>query len=165
MASQAANTGGAGRYASVNGLRMYYEVHGTGSPLVLIPGGLMTIAQMGEIIPALARSRQVIALEPQAHGHTADIDRPLSYEQMADDTAALIAHLGIGRADVLGFSVGAGVALQTAIRHPEAVRKLIVLSGVFRGDGEYAEVRAFAASFAPDLPMLAAFLDAPALGA
>src|SRR6476619_6382681 len=153
-------TGGAGRYASLNGLAMYYEVHGSGDPLVLLPGGLMTIAQMGPLVPALARSRQVIALEPQAHGHTADIARPLTYEQMADDTAALIAHLGLGRADVLGFSVGAGVALQVAIRHPDRVRQLVVLSGTFRGDGEYAELRAFTSVFEPDMPMLAANREA-----
>ena len=76
-------------YADVNGIQMYYEVHGTGDPLVVIPGGLMTIAMMGPLVSALAPSRQVIAIEPQAHGHTADIDRPLTYEQMADDTAAL----------------------------------------------------------------------------
>lgn len=155
-AAQAADTDGAARYAPINGLHLYYEVHGSGQPLILIPGGLMTIAQMGPLIPALAQSRQVIALEPQAHGHTSDIDRPLVYEQLADDTAALIAHLGLGRADVLGFSVGAGVALQTAIRYPEAVRKVVVLSGTFRGDGEYAEIRAFESTFAPDMPVLGA---------
>src|SRR5215217_9159741 len=107
---------GDGKYASVNGLNLYYEVHGTGDPLVIIPGGTMTIAMMGPLVSVLARSRQVIAIEPQAHGHTADVDRPLTYEQMADDTAALIAHLGLRSTDVLGFSVGGGVALQTAIR-------------------------------------------------
>src|SRR5262249_5629129 len=112
------------------------------------------IAMMGPIVLALARSRQVIAIEPQAHGHTADIERPLTYEQLADDTAALIAHLGLGRADVLGFSVGGGVALQTAIRHPAAVRKLVVVSGSFGGDGEFPEIRAFEAAFSPELPAL-----------
>ena len=159
-AAQAAGTGGAGRYASVNGLQLYYEVHGTGQPLVLIPGGLMTIAQMDAIVPPLAQTRQVIALEPQAHGHTADIDRPLTYEQMAGAAAALIAHLDLGRADVLGFSVGAGVALQVAVRHPDRVRKLVVLSGTFRGDGEYAEIRALETAFEPDMSMLAANREA-----
>src|SRR5437667_6445559 len=115
------NTDGKGAYASVNGLEMYYEIHGTGVPLVLLPGGLMTIGMMGQILPSLASSRQVIAVELQAHGHTVDINRALTYEQMADDVAALITHLGLERTDVFGFSVGGGVALLTAIRHPAVV--------------------------------------------
>ena len=126
---------------------MYYEIHGAGSPLVLIPGGLMTIDMMGALLPSLAKTRQVIAVEPQGHGHTADIDRPLTYEQMADDIAALISYLGLERADVFGFSVGGGIALQTAIRHPDVVRKLVVASAPFRSDGEYPEIRALVASF------------------
>src|SRR5712691_4451915 len=125
------STNGKGAYASINGLEMYYEIFGTGQPLVVLPGGMMTIAMMGPMVPRLASSRQVIAVEHQAHGHTADIDRPLTYEQMADDVAGLITHLGLERADVFGFSVGGGVALQTAIRHPEAVRRLVVASGSF----------------------------------
>ena len=120
--SNGENGGDRSCFALVNGLNMYYEIHGTagaGKPLVIIPGGLMTIEMMGQIVPSLAQTRQVIAVEPQAHGHTADIDRPLTYEGMADDMAALMEHLGLGSADVLGFSVGAGVALQTAIRHPK----------------------------------------------
>ncbi len=144
-----------GGYASVDGLDLYYEVHGTGDPLVVVPGGLMTAAMMAPLVSALARSRRVIAIEPQAHGHTANADRPLTYERLADDTVGLIAHLGLERADVLGFSVGGGVALQAAIRHPKVVRKLVVVSGTFRGDGEFPEVRALARSFTPDLPMLA----------
>src|SRR5215207_1552861 len=89
---------GAGSYAEVNGLEMYYEIHGTGRPLVLLHGAYMTIEAMGEVVPELARTRQVIAVELQGHGRTADIDRPLSYEQMADDTAALLRHLGIEQA-------------------------------------------------------------------
>jgi pimeloyl-ACP methyl ester carboxylesterase len=149
-----------GGYASVNGLDLYYEAHGAGDPLVLLPGGLMTIDMMGPIVPSLAQTRQVIAVEPQAHGHTADIDRPLTYEQMADDTAALIAHLGCDRADVFGFSAGGGIALQTAIRHPEVVRKLVVVSGTYTSDGEYPEIRTLEASFQPDLPMLSPLRDA-----
>jgi pimeloyl-ACP methyl ester carboxylesterase len=155
---EATKTGTSG-YAPVNGFDLYYEVHGTGEPLVVVPGGLMTIAMMGEIVPVLAASRQVVAIEPQAHGHTADVDRPLSYEQMADDVAALIAYLGLERADVFGFSVGGGVALQTAIRHPAAVRKLVVVSGTFRGDGEYPEMRALTASFHAEMPILAGIRD------
>ena len=94
-------------YAPVNGLEMYYEIHGTGQPLVVLHGAYMTIETMGEIVPSLAETRQVIAVELQGHGHTADIDRPLSYEQMADDVAALLRHLEIEEADVFGFSTGA----------------------------------------------------------
>jgi len=109
------NMDGKGSYAEVNGLDMYYEIHGTGKPLILLLGGLMTIGMMGQILPDLARTRQVIAVEVQGHGHTADIDRPLTYEQVADDIAALIKHLGLERADVFGFSSGGGIALQTLL--------------------------------------------------
>jgi pimeloyl-ACP methyl ester carboxylesterase len=101
-----ANTNPQTGYAPVNGLRMYYEVFGTGRPLVVLHGAYMTIETMGEIVPSLAESRQVIAVELQAHGHTADIDRPLTYEHMADDVAALLRHLGIEQADIFGFSTG-----------------------------------------------------------
>ena len=141
------NTVGKGSYAEVHGLAMYYEIHGTGKPLVLIPGGFMTIGMMGQVVPDLARTRQVIAVELQGHGHTADIDRPFTYEQMADDIAALIQHLGLERADVFGFSFGGGVALQTAIRHPEVVRKLVVVSAICKSDGVYPEILALMASF------------------
>jgi len=134
---------------------MYYEVTGAGPPIVVIPGGLMTIDEMGGLVSGLAKTRQVIAVEPQAHGRTADIERPLTYENLADDVAALLGELGIGKADVCGFSVGAGVALQTAIRAPGSIRKLLFLSGVFKGDGEYAELRRFVSTFTPDHPVLA----------
>ena len=111
-------------YASINGLNIYYEIHGSGQPLVLLPGGFWTIEAMGEMVPQLAATQRVIAVELQGHGHTADIERPLRFELMADDIAALISHLGLERADMLGFSLGGGVGLQTAIRHPEVVRKL-----------------------------------------
>src|SRR5689334_3833585 len=104
-----------GRYADVNGLKMYYEVHGSGPPLVLVHGGLGTIEMFARILPDLAATRQVIAVELQGHGHTADIARPLSYEQMADDVAALIEQLSLAPADILGYSLGGGVALQTVI--------------------------------------------------
>src|SRR5829696_10352084 len=146
-------------FADVNGVQMYYEVRGTGDPLVVIPGGLMTSAMMGPLVSALASSRQVITIEPQAHGHTVDVDRPLGYEQLADDSAALIAQLGLGRTDLLGFSLGAEIALLTAIQHPEAVRKLVVVSGRFRSDGEYPEIRSFEQAFAPAYPALAQIRD------
>src|SRR5215212_67147 len=127
-------------YVSVNGLDMYYEVHGTGLPLVMLHGAFSAIGtSFGGLIPELAKTRQVIAFELQAHGHTADIDRPLSLEGMADDVAAAIKQLGMESADVLGYSMGAGVALRVAIDHPEVVRKLILaavtytLSGIHPG--------------------------------
>src|SRR3712207_4309358 len=111
----------AGGYASVNGLETYYETHGTGRPLVVLHGAYMTIEAMGEVVPALAETRRVVAVELQGHGRTADVvDRPITYEGMADDTAALLRHLAIEKADVFGYSMGGGVALQLAIRHPEA---------------------------------------------
>ena len=135
-----------GCYASVNGLTIYYEIHGTGRPLVLLPGGFMTVEAMGEVVPQLASTRQVIGVELQGHGHTADIERPLHFELMADDIAALIKHLDVPQADIFGYSLGGGVALQTAIRHPEVVRKLVLASTAFKRDGWYPEVLAGMAS-------------------
>jgi pimeloyl-ACP methyl ester carboxylesterase len=131
---------GAGSYASVNGLEMYYEIHGTGEPLVLLHGAYMTIDAMGEVVPSLAKTRRVIAVELQGHGRTADIDRPLSYEQMADDTAALLRRIGIEEADIFGCSMGGGIALQVTIRHPEVVRKLVLASVYYNNDGVYPEM-------------------------
>ncbi len=128
-------------YASVNGLDLYYEIHGSGGdfPLIVLPGGFMTVEAMGAIVPRLAESRRVIAVELQGHGHTADIDRELRFEWMADDIGALIAHLGLEHADLFGYSLGGGVALQTAIRHPEMVRKLALASTTFARNGWYPE--------------------------
>jgi pimeloyl-ACP methyl ester carboxylesterase len=129
----------AGRYAIVNGLRMYHEIHGSGPPLVLIHGGGSTIlSNFGRILPELAKSRQVIAVELQAHGHTPDRDRPLSFEQDADDVAALLGELDIGRADFMGFSNGGTTALQIAIRHPALVNRLVLASATYRRDGMQA---------------------------
>ena len=123
-------------YAPVNGLEMYYEVHGSGRPLVLLHGNLSTIGvDFGGIIPSLARSRQVIAVEQQAHGHTADIDRPLSIQSWTDDTAALLRHLGVEQADVFGYSSGSAVAFQLALDHPGLVGKLVLASFSYRLDG------------------------------
>ncbi len=127
-------------YANVNSLKMYYEIHGAGKPLVLLHGGLGTIDMFSELLPSLDRI-QAIAVELQGNGHTADIDRPFSFEQMADDVAALIEQLGFPSADLLGYSLGGGVALQAAIRHPLAVRKLIAVSTPFKSDGWYPESR------------------------
>lgn len=116
-----------GQYASVNGLKMYYEIHGTGQPLVLLHGAFGFVEGWATVLPSLARTHQVIAIELQGHGHTNDLERPLAYEQMADDVAALMQHLKINDADVFGYSMGGTVALGVAIRHPELVRRLAIL--------------------------------------
>lgn len=123
-------------YAPVNGLNMYYEIHGTGMPLVLIHGGGSTIqTSFGRVLHEFAKTHKVIAVEMQAHGHTADIDRPLSFEQDADDIAALLQFLHINKADVFGFSNGASTTLQFAIRHPAMTRKIIVASTFYKRSG------------------------------
>src|SRR5215218_5157756 len=140
-----------GNYAEVNGLNIYHEIHGSGQPLVLLHGAYMTIDLMGEVVPALAESRQVIAVELQGHGRTADIDRPLSYELMADDIAALIEHLAFEKADLFGYSMGGGVALQVAIRHPEVVRKLVVASASSTSDGMHPELLEMIPTLTPEV--------------
>jgi pimeloyl-ACP methyl ester carboxylesterase len=145
------NDASKGNYAEVNGLNMYYEIHGTGQPLVLLHGAYMTIDAMGEVVPALAETRQVIAVELQGHGRTADIDRPLSYDLMADDVAALLRHLVIEKADVFGYSMGGGVALQVAIRHPEVVRKLVVASASYTSDGMHPELLEMIPTLTPEV--------------
>ena len=123
-------------YASVNGLEMYYEIHGSGRPLVLLHGALSaTGTSFGKMIPSFAEDRQVISFEQQAHGHTADIDRPLTIEQMAEDTVAAMQELGIENADIFGYSLGAGIALQIALNHPEFVHKLVLASVSYNLDG------------------------------
>jgi pimeloyl-ACP methyl ester carboxylesterase len=125
-----------GDYASVNGLSMYYEIHGTGNPLVLLHGGGSTIeSTFARILPELAKTHQVIGIELQAHGRTRDIDRPLSFEQDADDVAALMKHLNIDKADFMGFSNGGTTCIQIAIRHPQLVNKLILASAVSKREG------------------------------
>ena len=147
MTNAAPQTG----YAPVNGLEMYYEIHGTGESLVLLHGAYMTIDAIGELLPGLAETRRVIAVEQQGHGRTADIDRPITYEQMADDTAALLRHLGIEKADVLGYSMGGGVALQLAIRHPDLVRRLVVASASYTSDGMQPELHGMIPSITPEM--------------
>ena len=150
----------AGRYAEVNGIKLYYEIHGAGQPIILLHGGLGAIDMFGPTLPELARHRRVIAVDLQGHGRTEDIDRPLSVEFMGDDIAALIKHLGLPRADIMGYSLGAGVALQTAIRHPELVGKLVVVSAIIRRNAFYPDilkqqeqVNAQAAEFMKQTPM------------
>ncbi|MPZ49042.1 MAG: alpha/beta fold hydrolase [Dehalococcoidia bacterium] len=129
---------------------MFYEIHGTGKPLVLLHGGFGAAQMFGEVLPLLAEGRQVIAVDLQAHGRTADIDRPLSYEAMASDIAGLIERLGLGKADIMGYSLGGGVALRTAIQHPEVVDKLVVVSTTFNRDGWYPEVLAAQEQIGPE---------------
>lgn len=152
-----------GNYAKVNGLNIYYEVHGAGKPLVLLHGGFGTTSMFGEVLPLLAKGRQVIPVELQSHGHTPDIDRPLSFERMADDIAALIHQLAFKNVDLMGYSLGGGVALQTTIRHPGVIRKLVVVSAPYKRDGWYPEVLAGMASITVEAmsgtPMHAAYLS------
>lgn len=128
-------------YAPVNGLKMYYEIHGEGEPVVMLHGAFMTITGWADWVKELSKTRKVIAVEMQGHGRTADIKRDMSFENLADDVAALLDHLKIPSADVIGYSMGGGVAMQTAIRHPEKVRKVVVISAVFRYDGWVKEGR------------------------
>ncbi len=136
-------------YAPVSGLNMYYEIHGTGEPLLLLHGGVGGIDMFGPNLAALAQHRRVIAVDFQGHGRTADIDRPLRSEWMADDMAALFKYLGIDKAAVVGNSLGGGIALQLAIRHPELVSRLVLVSTVFRQDGWYPEIQAAFAHMGP----------------
>ena len=137
-------------YAEVNGLRMYYEIHGEGRPLVLLHGAYMSMESMKPLLTRLAEDRRVIALESQGHGRTADIDRPITYEQMADDVAAAMEALGVEQADVFGYSMGASTALQVAIRHPEHVRRLVVASGTYKTEGMYPELVALIEQITPE---------------
>lgn len=146
------STTGSQGYASVNGLEVYYEIHGTGQPLVLLHGAFSAIGtSFGKILPELAKSRQVIAFELQGHGRTADIDRPLTLEGMADDVAAAVRELGFERADILGYSMGAGVAQQLAIRHPQVVRKLILASVTYTLGGVHPGLMDGLAEMKPEM--------------
>jgi pimeloyl-ACP methyl ester carboxylesterase len=139
-------------YAPVNGLQMYYEIHGAGEPLVLLHGAFGAIDLWGPILTTLAEHHQVIAVEVQGHGHTADIiDRPLGYEQLADDVAALLDHLAIAQADIVGYSMGGTTGLQLAIRHPDLVRKLVAVSPNYRSDGYYPELLAGLQQLTPEI--------------
>ncbi len=127
-------------YAPVNGLKMYYEIHGSGEPVVLLHGAFMTITNnWTPWIGELSKTRKVIAVEMQGHGRTADIERDISQENLADDVAALLDYLKIPKADLIGYSMGGGVAMECAIRHPDKVRKVVVISSTFRRDGMIKE--------------------------
>ncbi len=147
-------------YAEVNGINLYFETHGAGRPLILLHGGLMSGEMFAPLLPTLTERHQVILVDLQGHGRTADIDRPIEAPLMADDIAALIDHLGLDRPDVAGFSMGGGVALLTAIRHPDKVGKVVAGSANIRRDAIYpdmlaqqSQVNAAAAEFMKETPM------------
>ncbi len=133
---------GTGAHADVNGLHMYYETHGNGKPMILLHGGLGSGEMFGPILPTLAERHRLIVPDLQGHGRTADIDRPLDIRTMADDIAALIDQLGLEKPDVVGYSLGGGVALLTAIRHPDKVGRVVSASAHIRSDAMPAEMRA-----------------------
>jgi pimeloyl-ACP methyl ester carboxylesterase len=151
---------GTGRYAEVNGINLYFETHGAGRPLILLHGGLGSGEMFGPILPAMAERHQVIAVDLQGHGRTADIDRPIEVRLMADDIAALIDHLGLDKPDLVGYSLGGGVALMTAAKYPAKVGRLVAASANIRPDAIYPEMRAqqgqvsaAAAEFMKNTPM------------
>jgi pimeloyl-ACP methyl ester carboxylesterase len=151
---------GTGQYAEVNGINLYFETHGAGRPMVLLHGGLGSGEMFGPVLPVLAQHHQVIAVDLQGHGRTPDIDRPIDVRLMADDIAALIDHLGLDRPDLVGYSLGGGVALQTAVKYPAKIRRLVVVSANIRRDAIYpdmlvqqGQVSAAAAEFMKDTPM------------
>ena len=149
-----------GQYAEVNGVRLYYETHGAGRPLILLHGGLGSGDMFAPVLPKLAERHEVITVDLQGHGRTADIDRPIDARLMADDIAALIDHLALDRPDLVGYSLGGGVAMHTAIKYPAKVRRLVSASVNIRRDAIYPEmlaqqgqVTAAAAEFMKDTPM------------
>jgi pimeloyl-ACP methyl ester carboxylesterase len=151
---------GAGSYAEVNGINLYFETRGTGRPMILLHGGLGSGEMFGPTLPVLAEQHQVIAVDLQGHGRTADIDRPIDIRLMADDIAALIDHLGLEKPDVVGYSLGGGVALFTAVKYPDKVRRLVAASAhAWRSAippemlAQQAQVNAAAAEFMKDTPM------------
>ena len=143
-------------HAPVNGLRMYYEIHGADrgadrSPVLLLNGAYMTTGDFGPLLPGLARAHTVVVTDLQGHGRTNDADRPITYEGLADDAAALLAHLGIPSVDAVGFSLGGGVVLQLAIRHPDVVRSLTMLSASFASQGMQPELLEMIPAITPEM--------------
>jgi pimeloyl-ACP methyl ester carboxylesterase len=156
----ASDAQGTGRYAEVNGIKLYFETHGAGRPLVLLHGGLGSGEMFGPVLPTLSEHHQVIAVDLQGHGRTADIDRPIDMRLMADDIATLIDHLGLDQPDLVGYSLGGGVALCTAFKYPASVGRLVAVSANIRRNAIYPEmlaqqgqVSAAAAEFMKDTPM------------
>jgi pimeloyl-ACP methyl ester carboxylesterase len=156
----ATDTTGIGKYADVNGINLYYETHGSGRPLILLHGGLGSGEMFGPIIPALAANHQVIAVDLQGHGRTADIDRPIDTRLMADDIAALIDHLGLDKPDVVGYSLGGGVAFFTAVKYPDKIGKLVMAAANVRRDAippemlaQQGQVSSAAVEFMKETPM------------
>ena len=135
-------TRGVGAYAEVNGLNLHYETHGAGRPMILLHGGLGSGEMFGPILPALSERHRVIAVDLQGHGRTADIDRPLDERLMADDIAALIDQLELEKPDIVGYSLGGGVAFHTAVKYPQKIGKLVIASVYFRSDDVHDELKA-----------------------
>lgn len=140
-----------GKYADVNGMKMYYEVSGEGDPIIVLTGAHMDIMSMGKIIPMLAENHKVYALEFQGHGHTEDIDRPITYENLADDVADFMDAIGLGKADVFGYSMGAQAGLQLAISQPQKVNKLIFASGAYDLEGWQPVYSEFLPQMSPEM--------------
>jgi len=140
-----------GATVSVNGMEMYYETSGQGDPLIVLHGAYMNIDNMGEIIPMLAETHQVIAVEFQGHGRTTDIDRPITYPNLADDVAAFMDAINVEKADIFGYSMGAGAGLQLAIRHPEKVDQIVAASAGYSMDGMQPAFTAFLPQMTPDM--------------
>jgi pimeloyl-ACP methyl ester carboxylesterase len=160
MTDWSSDTGGIGEYAEVNDINLYYEIHGEGRPMILLHGGLGSGEMFGPILPALTEHHQVITVDLQGHGRTADIDRPIDIRLMADDIGALIDHLGLDRPDVVGYSLGGAVAFMTASKYPDKVGRLVTTSINLRPDAidpalrqQQGQVNAAAAEFMKDTPM------------
>jgi pimeloyl-ACP methyl ester carboxylesterase len=159
-AEQESQTLGTGHYADVNGINLYYRTLGSGRPLILLHGGLFSSEMFGPTLPGLAANHQVIAVDLQGHGRTADIDRPIDIRLMADDIAALIDHLGLDKPDLVGYSLGGGVAFFTAVKYPDKVGKLVIAAAHTKRDAIPAEMlaqqgllNASAVEFMKDTPM------------
>jgi pimeloyl-ACP methyl ester carboxylesterase len=158
--NRATEAEGTGEYAEVNGINLYYETHGTGRPLILLHGGLGSGEMFEPILPTLSERHRVITVDLQGHGRTADIDRPVDIRLMADDIAALIDHLGLDRPDLVGYSLGGGVAFFTAVNNPQEVGKLVMASANVRRDAippemlaQQAQVSSAAIEFMKETPM------------
>jgi pimeloyl-ACP methyl ester carboxylesterase len=151
--------------ATVNGVELHYEIQGSGAPLVMLHGGVNPSEMFGQTLSDMAKTHRVIAIQMRGHGLSGDTDAPWTYEQMADDVAALLAEIKVGKADFMGYSMGAGIAVQTAIRHPEIVGRLVLVSPTIATNGEYPEVRGSFDGLAQMAPMIGKNIAASPLGA